>query len=177
MSYSQEKFENDIYEEITLANVFNEVAKGNNFSISTENMPMELYGILSKVERENFVVENIEELIFVAKLENRDKDWESESFIPEFKTRGIVLLSPFRKNLIPKDEIDLFEVVVYEAGKIEGRLEGKANSDLEKFALKKRLKVLEDAKGLELNLKSGNYFHYVRRIKAVREKLKLLNRS
>ena len=182
MSFSQKKFENYIYDsekqleycediveldsdEIPL----NEILEINNqlksVKMEAKNMPIELDSILSYVEEKDFVLKNIDEIVFTPILKKNGEDVDSDYECLEKNTVFIkTRKKSFGTRLMDKDEVDMFDELIYESMRIE------VSNEL--VALKKQIEALR--KFRDPFEKTNTSLYLRKRIAEVEGRIKLL---
>ncbi len=198
MSFSQEKFENCIYDnekqleycedivELNSNEIFlNEVLELNNqlksIKVDTQNMPMELDSILNYVEEKDFVLQNIDEVVFTPILKKNGEDIDSDYECLEKNTVFIkTRKKSFGTRLMDKDEVDMFDELIYEAKRIENLTSDNEDESYlsEKKAIEKQLEVVRKFKNSFENTNTSTYLKKrIEELENRRELLTFYNRT
>ncbi len=124
--------------------------------VDTKEMPVELDSILEFVGEKDLVLKNVDNIVFGV-YEN----FESNS--SNFQGENDVYINALRKVVWP-DELDIFDLVVYEAKKLELLDEGIFENNCEereRVAVQKQLEVLRKFQGSYCLNKNGPTHNYI----------------
>lgn len=164
-----------IIQKPVLNEVFQELKENDEVVVNTEDMPVELESILEFVGEKSFVSENIDNIVF-----SLNKDFESSFFIDENESNVCINLSRedsiYNKKILC-DELDIFDLVIYETKRVELFREGNLqnNDEIDNCAKEKQLEALKKfQKNYPLNPSSSanTYFYFAKKIQSIENSLR-----